>query len=214
VKIGIVSDIHCNIAGLDLALEQMGAIDELVCAGDLIFQYRFSNEVVRRLREHGAHMVLGNHEDILLGPGGERARAADWIDRDELVFLAEQPHTLRQTASGKRLFIVHGSPWEPYYDYLYPHSPRLLRYAEFDADIVIMGHTHHQMVMRAGRTLLINPGSAGQARDPGNDHRLSCAVLDSETEEVAFFNYPDPARVAALAAVASSKDARSFNRVG
>jgi putative phosphoesterase len=208
LKIGIVSDIHCNIAGLDLALEHMGEIDELVCAGDLIFQYRFSNEVVRRLRERGAHLVLGNHEDIFLGAGGERARAADWIDRDELAFLAEQRHTLRQTVSGKRLFVVHGSPWKPYYDYLYPHSPALQRYAEFDADIVIMGHTHHQMVMRAGTTLLINPGSTGQARDPGNGHQLTCAVLDSESEKVTHINFPDPARVAALAAMAESTKPR------
>ena len=50
MKVGIVSDIHCNAAGLAQALALMGDIDELICLGDSIYEYRFSNEVVRILR--------------------------------------------------------------------------------------------------------------------------------------------------------------------
>jgi predicted phosphodiesterase len=39
---------------------------------------------------------------------------------------------------------------------------------------------------------VINPGSAGDARDHGNDRQLSCAVLDTTTHEVRMINYPDP----------------------
>lgn len=194
MKIGIVSDIHCNIAGLDRALAEMGEVDELICAGDMIYQFRFSNEVVERLRERGAHIVLGNHEETFLSRDGVRARAADWIHQDTLAFLGEQPFTLRTNADGKRIFVVHASPWEPYREYLYPHSPTLRRFAEFEADIVIMGHTHYQMAERVGSALLINPGSAGEPRDSRNDFQLSFAVLDSATEEVRFGNYFDPTR--------------------
>jgi hypothetical protein len=31
---------------------------------------------------------------------------------------------------------------------------------------------------------VINPGSAGEARDPRNGRRLSCAVLDTASDEV------------------------------
>ena len=51
-------------------------------------------------------------------------------------------------------------------------------------DFVLYGHTHHQLVRRVGRVLVINPGSAGEARDTGNGRQLSCAVLDTVTEEV------------------------------
>ena len=51
LKVGIVSDLHCNLEGLDLALQAMGDVDELLCLGDSIFEYRFSNEVVARLKE-------------------------------------------------------------------------------------------------------------------------------------------------------------------
>src|SRR5260221_13901907 len=51
VKIGVVSDIHCNAAGLDEALRQLGDIYELICLRDSNWGYRFSNEVLQILRE-------------------------------------------------------------------------------------------------------------------------------------------------------------------
>ena len=44
MKLGIVSDIHCNAAGLRQALALMGDVDDLICLGDSIYEYRFSNE--------------------------------------------------------------------------------------------------------------------------------------------------------------------------
>ena len=197
MRIGIVSDIHCNAPGLERALALMGDVDELICAGDAVYQYRFSNDVVRLLRERGARVILGNHEEVLLGPHGERARAGENVDRRELAWLAEQPLELRTRLNGRSLHVVHGSPWEPRKEYLYPHSAALSRFAEHDADIVILGHTHYQMARRVGRTLVINPGSAGESRDPRNGFQLSYAVLDTEGEEVTFGDYPDPTRLVA-----------------
>ena len=54
MRIGIVSDIHCNHEALRVALERMGDVDELLCAGDSVYQFRFSNEVMALLRERGA----------------------------------------------------------------------------------------------------------------------------------------------------------------
>jgi putative phosphoesterase len=75
---------------------------------------------------------------------------------------------------------------------LHPHSTKLNRFAEADADIVLYGHTHCQVVKRVGSVLVINPGSAGDARDSRNDRQLSCAVLDLSSEEVRVIDYPDP----------------------
>jgi predicted phosphodiesterase len=57
---------------------------------------------------------------------------------------------------------------------------------------VLYGHTHCQVVKRVGSVLVINPGSAGDARDSRNDRQLSCAVLDVVSEEVRVIDYPDP----------------------
>ena len=75
MKLGIVSDLHCNIDGLDRALEIMGAIDALVCLGDSIYEYSFSNAVIGRLRALDALTILGNHEEVFLGAAGVRARS-------------------------------------------------------------------------------------------------------------------------------------------
>ena len=197
MRVGIVSDIHCNARGLAQALDQMGDVDEVICAGDTIYQYRFSSDVVRMLRERGAHTIQGNHEEVFLSPDGERARSSASVDQRELAWLAERPLDLRVQVNGKSLYVVHGSPWEPRREYLYPHSETLARFEEFDADIVILGHTHYQMVKRVGRTLLINPGSAGESRDSRNGFQLSYAVLDTATDEVTFGNFDDPMKVAA-----------------
>ena len=71
------------------------------------------------------------------------------------------------------------------------HGDLLDGFGEADADFVLYGHTDHQLVQRLGRVLVINPGSAGDARDNGNGRQLSCAVLDTVTEEVVVSDFPD-----------------------
>jgi len=191
LKIGIVSDLHCNHRGLLQALSILGDVDELICLGDSIWEYRFSNEVLRTLKDRGAHTILGNHEEGFLGPHGARARQPDWIDRSLLQWLAERPHRLELQIGGKRLLVVHSTPWEPRGTYVYPHSGVLERFAEAEADFVLYGHTHHQLARRIGKVMVINPGSAGDARDIGNGRQLSCALLDTVSEEVVLTDFPD-----------------------
>jgi hypothetical protein len=50
------------------------------------------------------------------------------------------------------------------------------------------------MAERYGRVLVINPGSAGDPRDHRNEFQLSCAVWETTTGEVTFYDYPDPTR--------------------
>ncbi len=196
MKIGIVSDVHCNHDALRIALDRMGAVDELLCAGDAVYQFRFSNEVMQLLRERGARYILGNHEDVLLGKWGEPARAAGWVRAGELAYMAAQPDRIETIVGGKSLVMVHGSPFEPFNEYIYPNSPALSRLATIDSDYVILGHTHYQMAERIGRTLVINPGSAGEARDARNAFQLSYAVLNTQTDEVVFDNFQEPTRAA------------------
>ena len=194
MRVGIVSDIHCNAAGLARGLTLMGEIDALFCLGDSIYEYRFSNDVVALLKEHDATTILGNHEECFFGPQGARARARDGVDPALAAWLAERP--LRQPLSigGKRLLLVHSTPWEPRGTYVHPGSSLLDRFAEADADIVLYGHTHYQLDRRVGRVLVINPGSTGEGRDTRNQWQLSCAVLDTVSEEVQLIDFPDPLR--------------------
>ena len=194
MKLGIVADVHGNIEGLRRALDLMGPVDELLCAGDAVYQFRFSNDVIALLREREARYILGNHERVLLGPSGEAARSGPNVQRDLLEYMAGRPYRIEMQVDGRTLVMVHGSPFEPYDEYLYPNSPNLQKLAQIEADFIVLGHTHYQMEERVGRVLVINPGSCGEARDHRNGFRLSCAVLDTQSGEVAFHHYDDPTR--------------------
>ena len=164
--------------------------DALLCLGDSIYEYRFSNAVIGRLRELDALTIQGNHEEVFLGAAGARARSGAEIDRASLDWLAGRPHRRELRIDGKRILMVHSTPWEPRGSYVLPQSAELQRFGEADADIVLYGHTHRQFVGRIGRILVVNPGSAGDARDPHNGGQLSCAVLDTVTEEVVVHDFP------------------------
>jgi putative phosphoesterase len=191
MRVGIVSDIHCNADGLRDAIGVMGDIDELLCLGDAIFEYQFSNEVAAILKQHQAHVIQGNHEEVFFSRAGARARDRDWIDRGLMAYMADQPHRRALTLGGRQFLLVHSTPWEPRGEYVYPHSAKLERFAEAEADYVLYGHTHAQIVRRIGRVTIINPGSAGDGRDSRNDRQLSCAVVDTATDEVRVIDYAD-----------------------
>lgn len=193
MKLGIVSDIHGNLGGLQAALGVMGPVDELLCLGDSIYQYRFSNEVVGLLKSVGARMILGNHEEVFLSEAGSHAREKEGVDQDLLAFLADQPHRRMLTYGRKTVLMIHSTPWEPRGEYIYPHNEKLALFAEAGADFILYGHTHAQVVRRIGGVVVVNPGSAGEGRYTSDGLSLSCAVLDTETGEARVIDYLDPA---------------------
>lgn len=50
------------------------------------------------------------------------------------------------------------------------------------------------MAERFGNVLVVNPGSAGDPRDHRNGRQLSCATWNTITDEVTFYDYPNPGR--------------------
>jgi putative phosphoesterase len=181
MRLGVVSDIHGNVPALEAALAAFdGEVDEVWCAGDIVLEYRFSNEMVALLRETGVTAILGNHDMVFLSPAGVTARTAPAVDQYEVAWLASLPHRHEIEADGHRLLMVHGSPWEPYGDYVRAGNPKWREADDLDADIVIVGHTHEPMVERFGSTLVVNPGSLGEPRSR-DDRRGSYAVIDTAT---------------------------------
>jgi putative phosphoesterase len=188
-----MSDVHCNVEALDHALGDLQArVDEILLAGDGVYEYRFCNEVVESARRLGMRYVLGNHEMVLLGPHGERARSAPGVDPAQVAYLASVPERVDVKVGGKQLCMVHGSPWEPHSDYLHASSAAFQRADELGADFLILGHTHVPMVKRFGRTLVVNPGSLGESREAGERQMVSYAVVDTDSEEVEIVRFPNP----------------------
>jgi putative phosphoesterase len=181
VLVGVVSDVHCSYRNLCLALDHMDAlgVQDYIAAGDLVLEYRYSGDVVRTVRDRRMHAVKGNHELVLLGPHGARARAGAEADPAEVAYLEALPLERSLTLDGLRVHLTHGSPWLPRHEYLLPSSPRLLEVDSLGVDVFVYGHTHVPLVRQVGRTLVVNPGSLGMKNGPGP--HFTYAVLDTQS---------------------------------
>ena len=189
MKIGIVSDIHANLRGIEQALALLDDCDEVLCAGDLMYQYRFSNDVLALLQERGVHAILGNHDKIVLYAPSHPLRASPTVGPEYLRYLGGLPNTLSLQFGTTAVQMFHGSPWDDEHGrvtpYLYPQDGKQMqRLAELPADVVILGHTHVPFAHQEGRVLIVNPGSCAEPRDGSGEQ--SCAVLDAETLAVEF----------------------------
>ena len=123
--IGIVCDIHCNHEALRIALERMGAVDELLCAGDAVYQFRFSNEVMEILRERErATSSATTRRCCSAGGASGRAPPTGCAPTSSRTW-RRSSRALEATVDGKRLVMVHGSPFEPHNEYIYPNSPSI-----------------------------------------------------------------------------------------
>jgi len=183
MKIALVSDIHANSKALKRVLDDLPSVDRILCAGDVISDFRFCPDTVALLRDAGAQFIQGNHEHSLFGgqnPGyHQRCRsqhASELVDA-----LAMAPVSIELEAAGARLLMIHATPWSPFSGYVYPGSPLLPRFATLPFDFVVLGHTHIGMIETSGTVTVINPGSCSEPRD--RDPRGSYAILDLERRE-------------------------------
>jgi predicted phosphodiesterase len=166
-------------------------VDRLLFAGDAFSDHRFSNEVVELLRDRDASYVLGNHELSFLGPAGVKARTRGDARGGLVDFVAGQPTQVRLTVGGRRVMMVHASPFPPYDQYVVPGHPVLRRVAELETDVLVLGHAHVPYAVRTGDTVVVNPGSVGRADGPGGDDRLTFAVLDTADRAVQHYALDD-----------------------
>lgn len=190
MKIAIVSDIHADAPALQRFFDDLPSVDRVLCAGDVISDFRFCPDTVELLRRHDVPIIRGNHEQSLFhgqNPG-YLAKCRERYDASLLDHLANAPVTFDLEAEGATLHMVHATPWEPFSGYITPGSPRLQRLADMPCDFIILGHTHIPMVERAGDVTVINPGSPSQPRD--GDRRGSYAILDLSLREATIRRLP------------------------
>jgi putative phosphoesterase len=64
--------------------------------------------------------------------------------------------SIDRTIGGVRVHVSHG------HEVGSPNPERLV--AAYDADVIVYGHTHRQLVARIGTQLVVNPGAAGARR--------------------------------------------------
>jgi putative phosphoesterase len=190
MKVLLLSDIHGNYEALAAILAACSDYDRLLCLGDVVGYYGQVNEVVETLIERKAIGVRGNHEQMLkhraLGVSEAVQHGLDLAEHAltgaNRAWLEALPLTLGLELAGRTFLLVHGSPWQPVDEYLYPDSAKLGALDEFAYEAICWGHTHREVILRSpeGRWLL-NPGSVGQSRTQRG--KAMAISLDTETME-------------------------------
>jgi len=187
MKIAVISDVHANSFALKAVLEDMPAVDYLVCAGDITGYHRQVNEVFDLLSSVGARMILGNHDYYLVHgyfhpPGPVIARSVEYtldhIKEENLEIIRGLPQSLMLKIDGLTLHLFHGSPMDPLREYVFTDSPRLLQCSKAPGRIIIMGHTHRPFLKKIVDKWILNPGSVGQPR--GDITQASYAMIDTK----------------------------------
>lgn len=136
-------------------------------------------------------MVLGNHDRDFLQVRQERNGANGYITPDNFAYITKAPYTYEIELAGRRILMLHGSPFDYNFDYVFPNSEKFRRLGELDADLFIYGHTHFSVVQQVGGVLVVNPGSAGQPRDPVRP-KGTYAIVDLDTLEVTIHDIEAP----------------------
>jgi predicted phosphodiesterase len=201
MRIGLVSDVHANRPALEAVLDDMPAVDEVVCVGDVVGYNPWPAACVERIRSVAAATVRGNHDRTVETPERYRANrmaeaglehAKRELSADQLAWLRSLPRATR--FGGGDFLLVHSHPDPDHEDaYVYPSEFETLKpaieavEATDDSDGgplagVVLGHTHVQGARWVGDRLVVNPGSVGQPRDGDSD--AAYAVLETSEPAV------------------------------
>jgi putative phosphoesterase len=189
LKVAIISDIHANLPALQAVLEDIQAFgaDQVYCLGDLTDAAPWHNEVIELIRSRQIPVIMGNHDERIAfnhpvlplskhGKAEQEARytainyTKNTITPGNKAFLADLPRFLRLNFPAFTLLLVHGST-RSNDEYVYEqHGEQdlLNMLSEYQADILIMGHTHLSYIRQlspAGK-MAINTGAVGRSKEP------------------------------------------------
>lgn len=219
MRIGLISDIHGNAPALQAVFKVLlPRVNLILFMGDLAGYYPFVNDCVQMWDPEKIISIRGNHDQVLMdclqlgtkpspdylahyGSALERSwRSLSPVSQELLGSWPEQRHLRIDSVA---IAIFHGAPWDPLEGRVYPDFQQWQNFRMVEAELILLGHTHYQMVRRWQDRLIINPGSVGQPRDrsgvacfaeielPSGEVRLGQAAYDaSAIVEDAFLHDP------------------------
>jgi putative phosphoesterase len=210
MKIGLISDIHGNsmaLAGVLAILRE--EVDQILFLGDLCGYYPFVDECVSLWDENCVIGVRGNHDQVFLDClqsgkqpnteyeaqfGSALRRTLQNLSPSSVSFLQSLPLSRTVTQNGITIALYHGSPWNPLEGRVYPDYDNWGLFGDVPHEVILLGHTHYQVVKGYKDKLIINPGSVGQPRDHSGE---ACfAILDTTSGNVRRRRVPfDPRRL-------------------
>lgn len=187
MKIGLISDVHANVVALEAVLKDMGSIDKILCAGDLVGYNPYPNETIELLMEKNIHCVAGEHDKaVVTGDiqwfNHEAAQTLKWtvgqLTRDNLRFLETLPDHIELDS----VTVHHGNPNSiKEFAFEYDQEKICGIFDTIDQKVFAFGHTHVPLYKLCGQKMVLNPGSVGQPRD--GDRDAAYAIYDTVSHE-------------------------------
>lgn len=221
MRVLIVSDIHSNYVALETVLNDAhGAFDIVWNLGDTIGYGPRPNECMARMLDLDAVMIAGNHDLACIGSNKvninefniDAKRANIWNGKQLNPAYAEYLAALPVYRDmSEQYYMVHGSPRDPVWEYLWQPVQADLNWAylqahQYPQHVCFIGHSHLQIYLVTsadGHTLgplrpqpgttvtfkpseryFVNPGSVGQPRD--SDPTAAYAILDTDAHQLTF----------------------------
>jgi diadenosine tetraphosphatase ApaH/serine/threonine PP2A family protein phosphatase len=207
MRIAVLSDIHGNLPALEAVLDALAPYDVVWQLGDIVGYGPEPEAVIERLRMEQASGVCGNHDAAALG-----RIESSWFNEDArtaVLWAAGQIgdgsrtwlEALPERQETETFTLVHGSPRDPIWEYVYSTPVARANFAAFTTPHCLVGHTHIPLVFREDdglvetlapsdgsrlvldkRRTILNPGSVGQPRD--GDPRACGMLFDTVTATV------------------------------
>lgn len=203
MRIAVLSDIHGNLPALEAVLAALKPYDAVWQLGDIVGYGPQPDEVVALLTSVGATGVRGNHDSAAIGLldtdafNDDARTAVEWTADHIQPVTRDWLAALPLRAENEPFTLVHGSPRDPTWEYVYSAGVARANMSLFETAHCLVGHTHVPLVFRqrgskveginindgtslalGAERLVINPGSVGQPRD--GDPRASAMLIDAD----------------------------------
>ncbi|WP_297214871.1 metallophosphoesterase family protein [Thermoplasma sp.] len=194
----IISDAHANITPVYRVIEEE-KYDKLIFCGDAVDYGPNPAEVLDIIRSNADVIVSGNHDYAVAHSvdcrcGEENHDLSIYtrnnitirkLGKNDISYLKSLKIREEMDVDGSKFQIIHASPRDELYGYMYPWSvPDHMKSAigaPIDPANYFIGHTHYQFVLRYAGNFIINPGSIGQPRD---QRFPSYAVYDPDKNSI------------------------------
>jgi predicted phosphodiesterase len=158
MRILIYSDVHGNLPAFEAMLKNAGKCDGYICLGDLVNYGPWSNECVDlAVSLPNSILLMGNHEEAYIN--------GSYNGTNSLVntFFRQTYPSFNRLEVIKNFAISHLIE-----NYLCKHTI-MDKYIYSDTTLsldrnYIIGHSHHQFILKGNGYSLINAGSVGQNR--------------------------------------------------
>ena len=192
--------------------------DRVICTGDVVAYCADPQATVDRMRDWGAHVLMGNCEESLgqgaadCGCGFEEgtmcsALSDAWyrysvahLAREAAEWMGTLPRAIRFTAKGRRFLCIHGGT-RVINRFVFESQGDAIaeELAATDADCIVGGHCGIPFTRRVGDRLWHNPGALGMPANDGTP-RVWFSLLRTTADGLRLEHHPlsyDHARTAA-----------------